>query len=67
MADQEPRAIPESRNRPDLVLLVAGVLALLLAGSVVLGGKEGFWLGWALSAVAVFVGLVLLVISMRRR
>jgi len=63
VADREPRT---ARNNPDAVLLVAGVLALLLSCSVVLGGTPGFWLEWVLASAAVLVGLVLLIVSMRR-
>ncbi len=67
MADGDSRANGDGRKKPDTVLLIAGALALLLSGSVLLGGSEDFWMEWSLAAIAVFVGLILLVISMRRR
>ncbi|MBK0865847.1 MAG: hypothetical protein IJH84_21330 [Saccharopolyspora sp.] len=67
MADDDSRANGDDHTKPDTVLLVAGALALLLAGSLLLGGTEDFWMEWSLAGIAVFVGLILLVVSMRRR
>ncbi|RRO12874.1 hypothetical protein EIL87_24685 [Saccharopolyspora rhizosphaerae] len=50
---------------PDPVLLVAGSVAAIIAATVALD-LESF-LQWILAGAAVIVGIVLLVVSLRRR
>ncbi|MDI2028937.1 hypothetical protein QFW96_09960 [Saccharopolyspora sp. TS4A08] len=50
---------------PDPILLVAGAIALIITATVALDLSS--FLQWILAGVAVIVGVVLLVASLRRR
>lgn len=50
---------------PDPILLVAGAISAIIAATVALD-LESF-LQWILAGAAVIVGIVLLVVSLRRR
>ncbi|MER7014430.1 hypothetical protein ABT324_23640 [Saccharopolyspora sp. NPDC000359] len=64
MADEQT---PQRRERggPDLVTLVAGVITVTVAGTLMFGlGGE---LQWLLALTAVAIGVVMLVASLRTR
>ena len=61
-----------TRRRPSLVLLLAGIAALLLAVPTIVGSNptaivSGLVSGWTLLVVAVVVGVALVLAPVRRR
>lgn len=76
MAESEPahtdgQADPPARRRvPDLVTLAVGLVALAVSLSALLGGLgwlPGVDVRWVLAAVAILVGLILVIGSIRPR
>lgn len=60
-------AEPVTRRRPELLTLVTGLLALLVATAAFVGEVPPVDLRWVLAGGAAALGLVLLVGSMRDR
>jgi hypothetical protein len=60
-------ATPSRREAPDTVTLVAGVLALMVSGYVLLGGFNYVHIQPLLAVGAVIVGIVMLIASLRSR
>lgn len=60
-------AEPVARRRPELLTLVTGLLALLVATAAFVGEVPPVDLRWVLAGGAAALGLVLLVGSMRDR
>lgn len=61
-----------TRRRPSLVLLLAGIAALLLAVPTIVGSNptaivSGLVSGWTVLVVAVVVGVALVLAPVRRR
>lgn len=70
MANPKETSTPAQRRGPDPLTLTAGLGALAVAIGVPLGG--GAWLAdldarWALAAVAILTGLLLVIGSLRPR
>jgi hypothetical protein len=73
MADLGPHRTDETRTLtprrgPDLLTLAAGLGALAISGTVLLGGNTwlpGLDIRWVLAVVALVVGLLLVIGSMR--
>lgn len=55
----------KSYDGPDPILLIAGTISAIIAAAVALDLESQ--LQWILAGVAVLVGIVLLVVSLRRR
>ncbi|MCA1708826.1 MAG: hypothetical protein LC808_38330 [Actinobacteria bacterium] len=75
MTDYPPETEPDSgaiarRRGPDLLTLAVGLAALTVALSALLGGMgwlPGVDIRWVLAAVAILVGLALILGSVRPR
>jgi hypothetical protein len=68
MSETDEVAAPSPRPGPDLLTLIAGLGALGIAGTALLGGFH--WLPhvdarWSLAALALIVGLLLVIGSLR--
>ncbi|MGH3797605.1 MAG: hypothetical protein ACRDSP_22270 [Pseudonocardiaceae bacterium] len=67
---QDHAGAPVRRRGPDLLTLVVGLGALAVAGNTLLGGAAwlpGLDVRWVLAAVAVLIGLLMVISSLRPR